>query len=210
MPSTAQIAANKDNSKHSTGPRTAEGRKASSLNAVRHGLTSQLIVFPGEDVAPYEKFKADLLRELRPQGTIEHMLADNIVNTQWRIERAVKAEANTLALGHFDAVPALIAEIEDPDRRSALVEAIAWETREKGLRNIQYHEARLQRQLVRILAEFREQQKRRKAFLDEAVEVKQFHDRNNTPFDSRDYGFDFTATEINAEIIRRKRHLARI
>ena len=152
MPSTAQLAANKENAKHSTGPRTAKGLKASSLNAVRHGLTSQLIVFPGEDVAPYEKFKADLYRELRPQGTIEHMLADNIVNTQWRIERAVKAEANTLALGHFDAVPTLIAEVEDPDRRSALVEAIAWETREKGLRNIQYHEARLQRQLVRILA----------------------------------------------------------
>jgi hypothetical protein len=209
MPSTAQITANQENSKLSTGPRTAEGQRASSLNAVRHGLTSQLIVFPGEDVAPYEKFKADLTRELRPQGTIEHMLADNIANTQWRIERAVKAEANTLALGHFDAVPALIAAIEEPDRRSALVEAIAWETREKGLRNIQRHEARLQRQLVKLLAEFREQQKRRKAFLDEAVEVKQFHDFNNMPFDSRDFGFDFTATEIQTEINRRKRLLQR-
>ena len=209
MPSTAQVAANQENSKLSTGPRTIEGQRASSLNAVRHGLTSQLVVFPNEDLAPYEKFKVDLIRELRPQGTIEHMLADNIVNTQWRIERAVKAEANTLALGHFDAVPTLIAQVENPERRSALVEALAWETREKGLRNIQRHEARLQRQLVQLLAEFRAQQKRRKAFLDEAVEVKQFHDFNNMPFDSRDFGFDFTATEITTEINRRKRLLQR-
>jgi hypothetical protein len=42
MPSRDQVSANKANAKRSTGPRTNAGRKRSSLNAVRHGLTRPL------------------------------------------------------------------------------------------------------------------------------------------------------------------------
>ncbi len=42
MISEKQLAANRRNARHSTGPRTDAGRKASSLNARRHNLTGQV------------------------------------------------------------------------------------------------------------------------------------------------------------------------
>ncbi len=37
---------NRANSQHSTGPKTQAGKARTSLNALRHGLTSQLMVMP--------------------------------------------------------------------------------------------------------------------------------------------------------------------
>jgi hypothetical protein len=42
MASEKQIAANRANAKHSTGPKTAAGKLASSRNAFRHGLSTPL------------------------------------------------------------------------------------------------------------------------------------------------------------------------
>ena len=39
---------NRANAQHSTGPKTVAGKQVSSLNALRHGLTSQIVVMPGE------------------------------------------------------------------------------------------------------------------------------------------------------------------
>jgi hypothetical protein len=45
----AQLKANRENAKRSSGPRTIEGKKRSSLNAFRHGLTGQIVVHTPED-----------------------------------------------------------------------------------------------------------------------------------------------------------------
>ena len=59
MSSPSQSLANHENAQLSTGPRTPDGKRASSLNAIRHGLTSQLLALPGEDQAPHEAFRAN-------------------------------------------------------------------------------------------------------------------------------------------------------
>ena len=46
--SEAQLAANRANATHSTGPRTEEGQKRSSLNAMKHGLTGRTVLLPRE------------------------------------------------------------------------------------------------------------------------------------------------------------------
>jgi hypothetical protein len=48
MLSQRQIDANRRNAQFSTGPRTPEGRAAVGLNALRHGLSAQTSVLPGE------------------------------------------------------------------------------------------------------------------------------------------------------------------
>jgi hypothetical protein len=45
-----RIQINQANAKHSTGPKTKAGKHRSSLNALRHGLTGQLVVMPTEDL----------------------------------------------------------------------------------------------------------------------------------------------------------------
>lgn len=49
MTSDRQIRANRANAARSTGPRTAEGKTAARLNALRHGLAGSLPVEPGID-----------------------------------------------------------------------------------------------------------------------------------------------------------------
>jgi len=53
MSTTAQIKANRQNSKKSTGPQTAEGKNVVSQNAVKHGIFAESVI-KGEDPADYE------------------------------------------------------------------------------------------------------------------------------------------------------------
>ena len=51
MATEKQIQANRNNAKKSTGPRTEQGKAASSQNALKHGLLARDAVLPGEDPA---------------------------------------------------------------------------------------------------------------------------------------------------------------
>src|SRR5947209_9769583 len=55
--SAAQTAANRHNAKHSTGPRTEEGKRRSAANSTKHGLTSSAVVLPNESQEEYESFR---------------------------------------------------------------------------------------------------------------------------------------------------------
>ncbi len=197
---------NQENAQHSTGPRTKEGKQKSSLNALRHGLTSQLVVLPTEDHAEYTRFRAELLADLKPQGTTESLLANTVCDTHWRLERARNTETNILALAQFEGLPANIDSVEDAEKRQALASAHAYLKYERVLRNLQHHEARLQRILLKTLAELkalqlmREQEAAR--LLDQAACTKIHHVSNNLPFDPAELGFVFTQAEIDAELKR--------
>src|SRR6185312_5081192 len=47
-PSEARLRANRLNAQNSSGPKSVEGKKRSSLNATRHGILSQTVHFPEE------------------------------------------------------------------------------------------------------------------------------------------------------------------
>jgi hypothetical protein len=62
MCSKRRIAANRGNSKRSTGPRTQSGKTRSRVNAVRHGLSSKLLADPAvrsETIALAEQIARD-------------------------------------------------------------------------------------------------------------------------------------------------------
>lgn len=76
------LSANRRNTGKSTGPRTARGKEASRMNAVKHGILSGAVVVRGLRIQEQEgEFK--MLREqcwecLAPVGRIEEMLVDRI------------------------------------------------------------------------------------------------------------------------------------
>jgi hypothetical protein len=45
-----QIAANRENAKRSTGPRSEAGKARSARNALKHGLSAEHVVMLGEDL----------------------------------------------------------------------------------------------------------------------------------------------------------------
>ena len=53
--SAPQLAAKRANAQPSTGPRTAEGKLASSANALSHGLTARNPLLPGENLEQYQE-----------------------------------------------------------------------------------------------------------------------------------------------------------
>ncbi len=53
MASEKQIAANRQNARKSTGPKTDAGKQRSRQNAFRHGLTAQTVIRHVESAAAY-------------------------------------------------------------------------------------------------------------------------------------------------------------
>lgn len=87
MATSAQIAANQINAQSSTGPRTPDGKAASSQNAVKHGATSTRVVLASEDPAQFERVSAEFFRQLKPATWLERFLVDDIVAAHWRMKR---------------------------------------------------------------------------------------------------------------------------
>ncbi len=70
-----------------TGPKTPEGKAASSMNATTHGLTSQKIVLPNEDPAEYQELLDILVQEHHPATPTESLLVDDMAQARWRLDR---------------------------------------------------------------------------------------------------------------------------
>jgi len=91
-----QTKANRGNAKKSTGPKSDEGKKAASKNAVKHGLYSRDIVISSpalsEDRAEYDLLLDSLCEELAPETIFQEFLVTKIANCLWRCRRAVAAE----------------------------------------------------------------------------------------------------------------------
>jgi hypothetical protein len=89
---------NQANAQHSTGPKTEGGKQRSSLNALRHGLTGQLVVMPTEDLVAYESHKKSLVDEYRPKGATETLLVQALADVSWRLNRVAALETNLLTV----------------------------------------------------------------------------------------------------------------
>ena len=63
MATLKQIAANRRNAQKSTGPKTPEGQKTVSRNAITHGLTAARAVVLPEEQQEFERFAEDILDE---------------------------------------------------------------------------------------------------------------------------------------------------
>ena len=93
MATNAQINANRANARKSTGPRSVEGKSASSMNALKHGADAASIVIPGEDPADYEALAHDYRRDLQPSGAVEEFQVDTIIHADWERRRLRRIEA---------------------------------------------------------------------------------------------------------------------
>jgi hypothetical protein len=99
MSTEAQITANRENAKLSTGPQTPAGKQVSSQNALRHGLAARgLIVLPGLEPV-FQELEHGLRRSLQPKDTLQETLFKSILEAAWNLERCRQAIAK---LHHAD------------------------------------------------------------------------------------------------------------
>jgi len=92
MSSSAQIAANRANAQHSTGPVTPEGQAAVGQNNFRHGFTGRFKVLPQEDQGEFEFLYGSLRFEHRPDTEFEKQLVFKMAQHYWLAQRAMRMQ----------------------------------------------------------------------------------------------------------------------
>ena len=79
-----------------TGPRTPEGKKISSKNAIRHGLFVEGLVVMRERQEDFDAYRDAVWAERNPVGNEEEELTDKIVSLNWHLARLQRAESEIL------------------------------------------------------------------------------------------------------------------
>ena len=98
MATEAQMRANQENAQKSTGPTSIEGKKKSSMNAVTHGIFSNIAILPGEDKTFMQNLRENILATYQPQDAMERCLVDRIYIAIVRQVRLCEAEAAKLRI----------------------------------------------------------------------------------------------------------------
>ena len=102
MSTAAQIEANRENAKLSTGPCTEEGRAASSQNRFRHGFCGYFQVLASENEDAYVRLLDSLREEHLPGTPTEHILVERMAQHHWLSQRAQYLQKFLLADGPVD------------------------------------------------------------------------------------------------------------
>ena len=202
-----RFAINRANAQHSTGPKTPDGKKQSSLNALRHGLTGQIVVMPTEDLAAYQLHLKSFTDEYHPKGATESHLVQALADTSWRLNRVAALETNLLTMGIANAQSPITdapAQVQD-----AFSIVAALESQSKALANLSMHSQRLSRQFERTLIQLRDLQKTRRAQenrdLDDLLDITEMYEDKGETYDPSEDGFVFSEDQINDRIRARNR-----
>src|SRR5271168_1469039 len=94
MTTQSQLDANRNNAKHSTGPRTEAGKSNSSINAQTLGLFTRKDHVKPEDRDFYQEFCETAYLELNPAGFLEESSVSQIIGANWRLHLCDDAEAD--------------------------------------------------------------------------------------------------------------------
>jgi hypothetical protein len=174
--------ANRANSRHSTGPRSAAGKQRSSLNATTHGLTSQSPVLASEDLAAYQLHCRQFLDEYQPATPTENQLTQEIADTAWRLNRIPLLESALLS--------------QDPGSQTLIPQ----------LATLGLHGQRLSRQFQKAMEQLREIQAERRQLqereLKRAAALLELHKHKGIPYHPAEYGFVFSKNQIEAHAQR--------
>jgi hypothetical protein len=209
-----RAAINRQNSLKSTGPRTEAGKQKSSLNALRHGLTSQIVIMPNEDLEQYRLFTGSFHEDHKPSGALETQIVQCIADDYWRLNRAKNLEGHLFALFIHEKAPGI--DTPDEQVRNALAMADGLREQTKALSTLSMHQQRINRTIlsnVKLLRELQaERLEKQKAEMARAATLYQLHENENAelkdpvPYNPSKDGFVFSTEEIDSHLDARNRY----
>jgi hypothetical protein len=88
-----QIAANRNNSMKSTGPKTQLGKVIASRNSTRHAFYETTVVLKMEDRKEFVRFSRRLVQAYAPCGILEEEQVKSIIETRWQLRRANQVDS---------------------------------------------------------------------------------------------------------------------
>jgi len=209
MPSSDErIQTNREKAKHSTGPKTEEGKKISALNALRNGFNSQIDVLPHEDMQAYQGLIKEFEQTWKPQGTYELRLVRKMVSQEWRLQRCASLENCMFALGHAE-LGHKVFDPEDAAIHAALTAARSFMENPRALESLSRHESRIHRIAQSTLKELQQvqaaRQQRERAELMRAATLYKTAQMKALPYTPAEDGFVLTNAKIEEYIARANR-----
>ena len=211
MATQKQIDANRLNALKSTGPRTPETKAITRLNAVRDGITGQVITLSEEDLPVFEKLKAALIDDLAPKTVMELHLASSIAWDTWRLDHLRAVEMNMYAAGAEDPE----CDVDDvdsdtPELHTAMSGARTFSKESKKFALMSIYEQRINRGIHKNLETLRKLQAERKANYQNDLEHETWiaiaNDARGLPYTAptrrSENGFIFSTSEVLAKVNR--------
>jgi len=177
----------------STGPRTAAGKRRSSMNALTHGLTSRSPVLATEDPAAYQCHSRQFFDEYQPATPTETQLTQELIDTAWRLNRIPALEA------------ALLDRAANPPTDQARIDFDIVDAH-RALATLGLHYQRLSRQFQKAVDHLREIQSNRRhdqeRALKRAAALLELHKHKGIPYDPSELfsetGFVFSKDQVEA------------
>ena len=149
MSTPAQIAANQQNARRSTGPTTEIGRKIVSANSVKQAFCAKVHkLLPGEE-EPFAQHLQEYIKAYAPIGMPEEDLVRSLADSNWRLQK-INAMERVLLI------------------RLETVEPEAFEDTLKELRRTSNYGHKTQRTIEKTRAALKELQSGRKSAYDKA------------------------------------------
>ena len=104
MSTKKQMHANRENARHSTGPRTPQGKATVARNALKHGLLARDLTLPIEEQKQVESVFDAFVDDLRPAGATEEFLVHQMASAQHRLQHLTRIETGLLdsSMGKID------------------------------------------------------------------------------------------------------------
>ena len=96
MSSDKKVEANRENAKHSTGPKTEAGKNVSRFNAIKHGFYAQEIIVQDEERAEFDELRQTFLLECNPITAIARELFQRLLHAAWNLHRIRRIESEIL------------------------------------------------------------------------------------------------------------------
>jgi len=96
MASQSRSNAARENGKRSRGPVTPEGKKNAAQNAIKHGLTAESAVLPGESEEDFAELLQSHQDIYKPANTVEKDLVHTLALARWRLRRMAALESSLL------------------------------------------------------------------------------------------------------------------
>jgi hypothetical protein len=163
MTTQAQVEANRRNAQQSTGPKTHEGKRRVSRNAITHGLDCQEILLPDENRGELLAYRQKMIADHQPVGAEEQDCVERMVSANWRIRRGWRAETGAYAQQRY--------RLRNPDYDVAAC-VINDQGKEKAFAYLDRKEAHLSREYARCSKRLQElQDMRRKGTRHEMEEA---------------------------------------
>jgi hypothetical protein len=183
MATAAQIFANRENSKLSTGPSTLEGKAVSSSNAITHGLSAADPVLPHEDRDQFNALLRRYQSDFAPTTAHEEFLIAQMAGARWKLDRAERIEN------------AMFAALESPGDRATTEALMAQAFIEKDTGNgfacLDRYRASLERTYHRCVRELRATRKEQNEASSTELAEKKFEQLLKKMLEAPPPGYEF-------------------